>query len=321
MKKYTRVEKRIRKVPHTRGGVQRTVDQEYEVEVFVPPRDWDNIVRNGVGAITGVMGAVTLAWSTASIGGLLSIAVDPDPVAYLAAGVFDAGWMTCAAMEWLNRYDSRKAELPRIAGHVLLALAMAAVYADGHLAGSWVIGAIGAAVSLIAKGMWALTMSQYSRPLDPLTQQWLDQADDEAVARLAELHRTKQIRAAEYRCAAEAAALAIQPAPFALPTAPNPPAARDSKDQDVAPPNGETPRTPLTDKGAPGPEQLELPHEDVVRRLAPPGQSVRTTTQTAVASGLQEQPDVLRYVQSIHGAGVNAATVDRYRRGFIREAG
>ncbi len=317
MKKYTRIEKRKREVPHTRGGVQRMVTEEYDVEVFAPPQDWDRIVQSGVGAITGVMGAVTLAWSTTSIGGLLCTAVDPDPVAYLAAGVFDAGWMSCAAREWLNRYDPRKAELPRKAGHVLLALAMAAVYADGHLASSWVIGAIGAAVSLIAKGMWALTMSQYSRPLNPLTQQWLDQADDEVAAKLAELHRTKHLRAAEYRCAVETAALAIQPAPFLTPAAAIPEAARGAQDPAAPAPSPDTPHTRPTPKA----EQLELPKEEVVRRIAPPGQSVRDTVKTAVASGIRDRHAVLAYVQSVHGKGAKPETVERYRRGFVPKAG
>ncbi|MFI2078546.1 protein transporter Sec31 [Streptomyces triculaminicus] len=320
MKKYTRLEKRTRKVPHTRGGVQRMVDEEYEVEVFVPPRDWDRDVQIVVGVATGVMGVVTLVWSTASIGSLLSRRVDPDFVAYLAATPFDIGWMVCAGREWLNRHNPREAELPRRAGHVALVAAMAAVFADGWLADSWISGLVGAVISLITKGLWMLAMRQATRRLNPLTQQWLDQADDEAAAKLAELHRTRQLQAAQYRCAVEAAALAIQPTPFAIPVASNPVSA-GAADPGMPPPAEDAPQKSPVNAAKTKPEQLKLPQEDVVLRIAPPGQSVRDTTKTAVASGIRSKEAVQTYVRSVHGDDVNPETVDRYRRAFIKKAG
>lgn len=194
--------------PHTVNGVTRLVEVPYTTHVTVPPRDWDHIVRGGVTAATAVTVAGSIAWSTASIGDLLARTVHPA-IAYGAAAVFDAAWISCMALEWLARYDRRKAELPRRAGHVALVIAMAAVATHGILQaghGAIVIGIIGALVSALAKGLWTLTMRHFSVELDDRSQQWVEQRLSEVHAQLAtaavdrELARVEGMTA-DYRAA------------------------------------------------------------------------------------------------------------------------
>lgn len=176
-----------RTVPHTVNGVTEYVQVPYTTHVPVPPRDWDLIVRGGVTAATVLTVAGSIAWSTASIGDLLARSVDPA-IAYGAAAVFDLGWITCMANEWLARYDRAKAKLPRATGHIALVVAMAAVFAHGWLQGGHgaiAVGIIGALVSALAKGMWAITMRQHSVELDDRSQQWIERRLADAHARLA----------------------------------------------------------------------------------------------------------------------------------------
>ncbi|MFJ9448187.1 protein transporter Sec31 [Kitasatospora sp. NPDC101235] len=174
-------------VPHTINGVTEMVTEKYATAVPIPPRDWDHIVRSAVTGATALTVAGSIAWSTASIGDLLSRTVDPY-IGYTAAGVFDLAWISCMALEWLARYDRRKAKLPMVAGHVALVLAMAAVCTHGILQGGHgaiVIGIIGALVSALAKGMWTMTMRHFSVDLDDRSQQWIEARFSAAHARLA----------------------------------------------------------------------------------------------------------------------------------------
>ncbi|MFE0132411.1 protein transporter Sec31 [Streptomyces sp. NPDC059037] len=168
----TRTVRRKALVPHTVDGETELVLDEYDVEVPLPPRDWDSLVRRGITVLACVLVTVSLIWTTASIGDLLSLAVIAA-VAYGAGVAFDAAWILCMAVEWLLRYDPDRAALPRRAGHMALLVSMAAVYAHGQLTGEWVVGAAGAAVSLLAKGGWTIAMRAHARPLDPRTAQWV----------------------------------------------------------------------------------------------------------------------------------------------------
>lgn len=343
MKKYTRTEVRTRRVPHTVDGETRMVPDEYEAEVFAPPRDWDTIALVAIGTATAVVSAVSIAWSTVSVGTLLAVAVPFPAVAYLVSGVFDLGWMTCNAAEWRARNDPRKACLPRNLGHVALAVAVLAIFADGFRAGSWAVGSVGAAVSLIAKGLWILTMHQVTRPLDTLTQRWLDQADDEAAAKLATIERLKKIRRAEHRAAAEAAALSIQAPPLPIAAAQPGPDTTGTPDPRPA----VEPRTPAlaaqpvdpavlyafgiqldpdTVRALQGSDDAEdeqppaPPGTAKVRPMSAPGHSARDTTKIAVASGIRDRDEVIAYVQSVHGPDTKPETIDRYRRAFLKTA-
>lgn len=278
----TRAETRTRKIPHTIDGRTVLVDEPYTVHVPVPPRDWDLIVRTAVTAVAGLVGIACIIWSTASIGDLLSRVVTP-PAAYAAAVVFDLAWISCMALEWLARYDSRRAARPRNAGHFALVLAMAAVAVHGALADQLVIGLVGAAVSGLAKGLWTVVLNHYATPLDHLTQQWVDVQRAEVAGRLAMVAVRRELARKDGLLAAEAAATASAPA-----------ASADSPDTD--------PET----------------HPDPV--VSPIRPSAREAVKTALASGITDPDAVLRYVRTTADPEASQETVARYMRAFRRTA-
>jgi len=173
-----------RTVPHTVGGDTRLVTVTDKVQVPIVPRDWDRLVKSGVSLVAVVVIIASVIWSTTSIGALLARTV-PSPVAYTAAVIFDATWITALAVEWLNRYNTAKARLPRRVGHLALALAMGAVCVHGWLAGSLWAGIVGGVISGLAKVVWTLVLHHHAQRLDDRTQQWVDQRSAEAGARLA----------------------------------------------------------------------------------------------------------------------------------------
>src|SRR3546814_9211772 len=109
-----------------------------------------------------------IVWGTVAIGSMLTL-LAPPWAAYLVAGVFDAGWAACLIAEWILRYDSTRAKVPRNAGLAMLTVSMAAIIVHGALAGpwGWIIGIIGALVSAAAKGVWAIGMHTIRIKLDP----------------------------------------------------------------------------------------------------------------------------------------------------------
>lgn len=202
----THTVRRSRLVPHTVDGHTELILERYDAEVPQPPRDWDRIVRTSVTCCAALLVTVSLGWSTASIGALLDRTVIA-PAAYGAALAFDVTWITCMAVEWLFRYDRRRARLPRRAGHVALLIAMGAIFAHGWLDGQEVVGAVGAVVSGLAKGGWTVVMSVHSRPLDDRTRQWVEKRRAALDAQLALVAVRRDHQRAEGLVAAEAAAL------------------------------------------------------------------------------------------------------------------
>lgn len=170
--------------PHP-GAPVELVEEKYTVPV---PRDWDRAVLAGVAAGTGLLLTLAVTWSTASIGALLALSGVIAAVAYGVAAVFDAAWIICMALEWLARYDPRKAKAPRIAGFVALGISMAAIAAHGAMAGGKkgiAVGIIGAFVSLIAKGVWTLAIRHTAKPLSPIAEQYVARRQAAAGAELA----------------------------------------------------------------------------------------------------------------------------------------
>ncbi|MFG2722695.1 protein transporter Sec31 [Streptomyces sp. NPDC048416] len=196
---------RTRTVPHTIDGKTRLVEETYTVAIPTPPRDWDLVARRAATGGAIVLVTASVIWSTASIGDLLTRVTIPA-AAYAAAGVFDLAWIICMAVEWLARHDPQRAKLPRAAGYVALAIAMAAVGVHGWLGGLLWIGVIGAAVSGIAKGVWSVVLGTYSTQLDPRTQQWVDAERAEAAGRLALIPVRRELARANSLIAAEHAA-------------------------------------------------------------------------------------------------------------------
>ncbi|NED78902.1 protein transporter Sec31, partial [Streptomyces sp. SID11233] len=66
------------------AGDTRLVPEEYDVLVPVAPRDWDRTILRAVITATILTTVASIAWTTASIGGLLTTQVHPV-IAYGAA--------------------------------------------------------------------------------------------------------------------------------------------------------------------------------------------------------------------------------------------
>ncbi|MFE9125040.1 GIY-YIG nuclease family protein [Streptomyces sp. NPDC007148] len=206
----TRTVRRSRRVPHTIDGITHIVDEEYDEVVPIPPRDWDHIVLVAVTFLAGLLVAVTVVWSTTNIGGLLD-RVTIAPAAYAAAVAFDLAWIMCMAVEWLARYDRRRAKVPRIAGHVALAIAMAAVATHGWLDGERAIGLIGASVSGLVKGLWTVVLGYYAAPLDARSQAWVEKQLAEVGAQQALIPVQRQLMRSRGAIEAEALSLTATP--------------------------------------------------------------------------------------------------------------
>lgn len=183
----------MRKITKTRltpfqpspGAPVEYVPEPYTVEV---PRDWDRALLGAAITGTGLLLVLAVIWSTASIGPLLALGGVTPVIAYGVAGVFDLAWIICMLLEWLARYQPAKAAAPRKAGFAFLVVAMAAIGAHGGLAGHWqglIVGLVGAAVSLVAKSVWSLTIRHAAQELSPVAQQWVARRQSAAGAELA----------------------------------------------------------------------------------------------------------------------------------------
>lgn len=274
--------------PITRNG--RT--HHIPVERPRPPRDIDRAVLTAVTTATIALVAVSVAWSTASIGDLLQ-RVTVAPLAYGAASAFDLTWCLAMAVEWLARYDDARARLPRGAGHVSLAIAMGAVGIHGWLAGDWATAVIGAVISGLAKGGWTLVMHHQAITLDQDTAIWLRA---ERSARGA----ARALAAEERADARSAGQLAAIRSGLALP-GPDAP--------DVAP-----------DAGPDGSGQSADAPDDQPEQPAVPPMTKADAVRTAVSSGITDPDAILRYVQKRSDANASAETIARYIRAVRKGA-
>jgi hypothetical protein len=102
VKQRTQTIERTRLVPHTVDGQTELVLDRQQIEVPAAPRDWDQAVRTAVTVMAVVLLAVSVCWSTSSIGSLLSRIV-ASAAAYGAACAFDTLWIMCTAVQWLMR--------------------------------------------------------------------------------------------------------------------------------------------------------------------------------------------------------------------------
>jgi len=279
----TRTVQRTRLVPHTINGKTEMVLERYTVDLPVPPRDWDRTVLNAVTATAGLLVAVTVVWSTASIGDLLARATIA-PAAYAAAVAFDLAWIMCMAVEWLARYDPARADLPRNIGHGALVIAMAAVGAHGWLAGQATIGIIGAAVSGIVKTLWTVVLRHHAKPLDDLTQQWVDKQRAEAGGELAMVAINRELTRARGQVEAERRALEL--------------------DAD--------PDRPDADPDQSG-QSTDDPDPNLLPSLAGP-MTLKDAVRIAMDSGIRDPDAVLRYVRKVADANAKPETVNRYLR-------
>ncbi|MGJ5693804.1 hypothetical protein ACM6RM_11570, partial [Streptomyces pratensis] len=92
---------------------------ERTVRVPAPPRDWDLVLVRGLIGGALLVTALSLVWSTDSIGSLLDRSAS-TLAAYSVAVVFDVAWLSCQAREWLDRRDPERAKIPRRFGYLFL---------------------------------------------------------------------------------------------------------------------------------------------------------------------------------------------------------
>ncbi|MEU1815186.1 hypothetical protein ABZ543_08305 [Streptomyces roseifaciens] len=175
-------------------GQAETENVPYDVWVPAPPRDWDQIVLR---AVTGVAIGVTVlavAGTAAGVGGLLSILVT-GWIAYSVALVFDASWLCCIAVEWLERFDPPRARGAQIAGWVCLAISMTMTIAFGKHYHQLAAGIAAASVSLLAKGLWWLVLRHYAVPLSPGIRFWLRRRRERIAATMAVSGEVRRLKA------------------------------------------------------------------------------------------------------------------------------
>ncbi|QJT04374.1 protein transporter Sec31 [Streptomyces asoensis] len=276
----TRSIERTRLVPHTVDGVTEMVLDTETIEVPAPPRDWDQIVRTAVTIGATLLVTVALVWSTSAIGGLLAMSV-VAVIAYAAGVAFDLTWIMCMAVEWLLRSDPERAKAPRRAGRWALAVSMAAVFAHGYVFDQMVVGAVGAAVSALAKGGWTIAMRVHARPLDSRTQQWVAKRRAALDGKLAMIPIQRELQRGEAVLDAERRSLTSDPD-------------RGSADPDCG-------SDPQSGSASPLPT------------LAGP-MTVKDAVRTARDSGITDPDAVLRYVHKVADANARPDTVGRYLR-------
>lgn len=264
-------------VPHTIDGETRMVPVTSKVPA--PPRDWDQIVLNAVTGCALLALAVSVVWTTASVGDLLARTV-VSVVAYGGAVLFDLAWIMCMGVEWLCRYDPARARKPRSAGNFALIVAMAAVCVHGWLEDSLPVGIASAAVSALAKGMFTVVVAHHARPLDERTRGWLTQREGEIGARLALSARQRHLDRMEQKHAAITNGADSDP---------------DSSPDD-------------------DPESAD----ESGRRLKVAPMTTADAVRTAMDSGITDPDAVLRYVRKRSDPNARPDTVARYMRGLKR---
>ncbi|MFI5809002.1 hypothetical protein [Streptomyces sp. NPDC051561] len=183
------------------NGDPRETTETYRVYVPRPPRDLDRALRGGVVVLAVLVTTLSISWSTASIGDLLA-AVTAAAIAYGAAAVFDSAWIACMAVEWLERHDPKRADPARNAGWAFLAGSVVAIGLHGWIDGDFAVGAVGGAVSLIAKGLWMIVMRLYAVPLGEGPRSWLSQRRQELAAQTTISAELRRFQTAEARHAA-----------------------------------------------------------------------------------------------------------------------
>jgi hypothetical protein len=169
---------RQREVTEVLDGEKVTYPQDYTESVPGIPFNLDAALRKFVFAVALLMTAGAIVWGTVAIGSMLETLA--PGWGYAVAGAFDLAWAACLAVEYHNRFDEKKIKLPRNAGIGALAISMAAITWHGHMEDELIVGIIGAAVSLVAKGVWFIAMQMVEVKLDKGYQALLRQRQQKA---------------------------------------------------------------------------------------------------------------------------------------------
>ncbi|MEU7416726.1 inorganic phosphate transporter [Streptomyces antibioticus] len=249
--------------PVTRNGRTHYVEEPAKL----PPLTPDELIMRGVGAATAVVVIGALIWSTVSVGGMLDM-VAPAWASYMIAGVFDLAWIVAMAIEYVLRFEPRRQKVPKAIGWLALVTSMAAIFAHGALLDKPWIGAFGALVSALAKGLWWLLMFATSRRLDNDTQAWLTLELGEIHARRAEQNALAKVQREREKYALEQPADTVH---TVVQDSPDVVSGRPSATPDVAL-DASTPKPVTSEDSRPDPlrtiaDQASGP-SDLVRTLA-----------------------------------------------------
>ena len=332
---------RYRKVPRTRW-VETTFNGEtklreqtvYEWEP-VPPRNLDAVYLRAVITVAVMLTVVAAVWSTVAIGHLLGGLVPGHGWAgYLAATAFEIPWVTCLVVQWLLRFQPERAKAVNVAGWIGLAFVVTAVIVDGWRLGAVEVGAIGAFVSIVAKGSWWVVLRLFRVPLSEDAAGWLE-------AKREELTVSRVMLDEQQRMAGQQAYLAhvyggTPQLPASAPATDTAEALRpDMEDSRSQPAPGQTtppaPTAPAPvsvhrspahpDTSAPAPTPAPAPDPRQTPHLhAVGGPSIADTIRAALKDTPDiEDEDLLARVESVHGKTLRE-TVRRTRKRIERKA-
>ncbi|MFC8723708.1 hypothetical protein [Streptomyces bacillaris] len=327
--RYT-TETRYRAVPANVFGEEITEYEPYEVDVPVPPRDWDQVLFRFVLAVALASTTVAIVWSTAAIGGLLELLVTAG-IAYAAASLFELVWIVCLAAERLLQRTPDRARRVRIVGWLALLVVAGAVIVHGVHENQVAAGLLGGAVSLMAKGSWWVVFQVKNVRLQPRLAAWLQRRVEETAAEEYLLAARQQLggrsayNAAVYgsdeaqtaRSAILASRETEQPAAIPAPAAAAPPAAPLT-----APPAYIAPPVPPA-------EPSPVPATPVPPAApAQPAQPVTPITGGSIAATIREvladtpkisEEDLTAKVRAVHGDKPNLADTVRRTRARIEK--
>lgn len=186
----TRHVNRTRTITDTVNGREVHYNEPYTDTVPVMPFSLDSLLRRFLLCVAVLATIAAVIWGTVAIGSMLTLLVPPW-TAYLVAGIFDIGWVSCLIAEWLMRYNDSKAKLPRKAGYAMLVVSMTAISLHGHIVDELLVGLVGAFASAASKGIWVMAMHVTRIKLAPKYQAYIEEMEQETGAQLALAQRDR----------------------------------------------------------------------------------------------------------------------------------
>lgn len=258
----------------TRNGRTHYVEEPAKL----PPLTPDEKIMRAVGAATALVVTGALVWSTVSVGAMLDH-VAPAWAAYMIATIFDLTWIVAMATEYVLRYEPTRQTVPKAIGWISLAISMAAIFTHGSLLDLPWIGAFGAVVSALAKGLWWLLMYATSRRLDADTQAWLTLELGEVHAKRAEQMAVAKVERERQRYALD------QPADIVHTVV------RDSPDEASGRPSASP--DPVLGTSAPQPLTGEDTRPDPLRKIADEASGPSDLVRTLAGHGVRND-DLVR---------------------------
>lgn len=198
---------KTKKVPgtYTRDGKTIPVTRTQTTTVPAFPRDWHRIAIRSAVSIVIALTIAAIAWSTWSIGSLLS-----GSLGYIVAVIFDISWIVCLILEYLARHDEEKRKFPNRLGWVLLALTMGAIFWHGMVADNVPMAVVGAFASAFAKAMWIAVMKHVNADLTDDDKAWMKHEISAAQTKAAIAQVRRQAARTEQRAALELMAMEAQ---------------------------------------------------------------------------------------------------------------